>query len=148
MLNIERELVHTIYILLNQMNLTMKSKTLRTLFTMLALFSATAAMAHKYVNTPPEVSPMQMKPEMTEIWEPEVKVITPAKTLGSALQMPLFYLTVKNLDQWVSQKDASKLHLGKLLTKIIWKLFRVLSIQTKMAFGDCQLHLECARMLF
>jgi hypothetical protein len=25
-------------------------------------------MAHKYVNTPPEVSPMQMKPEMTEIW--------------------------------------------------------------------------------
>jgi hypothetical protein len=34
----------------------------------------------QYVNTPPEVSPMQMKPEMTEIWEPEVKVITPAKT--------------------------------------------------------------------
>jgi hypothetical protein len=66
------------YILLNQMNVTMKSKNFKNSFLMIALFSATAAMAqHKYVNTPPEVSPMPMKPEMTEIWEPEVKVITP-----------------------------------------------------------------------
>jgi hypothetical protein len=49
------------------MNLTMKPKNFKNSFLMLALFSATAAMAHKYVNTPPEVSPMQMKPEMTEI---------------------------------------------------------------------------------
>jgi hypothetical protein len=26
---------------------------------------------HSIINTPPEVSPMLMKPEMTEIWEPE-----------------------------------------------------------------------------
>lgn len=39
---------------------------------------------HNYPSTPPEVSPMAMKPEMTEIWEPEVPVITPAKILGDA----------------------------------------------------------------
>jgi hypothetical protein len=38
---------------------------------------------------------MQMKPEMTEIWEPEVKVITPAKTHWNVLFGCHYYLTVK-----------------------------------------------------
>ena len=67
------------------MNPTMNAKNFKNSFLIIAIFSATAIMAqHKYVNTPPEVSPMLMQPEMTEIWEPSVKVITPAKTLGNA----------------------------------------------------------------
>ena len=132
------------YILLNQINVTMKSKNFKNSFLMIALFSATAAMAqHKYVNTPPEVSPMPMKPEMTEIWEPEVKVITPAKTLGSAPSDAIILFDGKNLDQWVSQKDASKPAGWKIVDKDYMEVVPGSgAIQTKMAFGDCQLHLE------
>ena len=37
-----------------------------------------------YTSVPPKESPMPMKPEMTEIWEPEVPVVTPGKKLGDA----------------------------------------------------------------
>ena len=132
------------YTLLNQMNVTMKSKNFKNSFLMIALFSATAAMAqHKYVNTPPEVSPMPMKPEMTEIWEPEVKVITPAKTLGNAPSDAIILFDGKNLDQWVSQKDVSKSAGWKIVDKDYMEVVPSSgAIQTKMAFGDCQLHLE------
>ena len=140
----KRELLYTIYILLNQMNLTMKSKTFKNSFLMIALFSASAAIAqHKYVNTPPEVSPMPMKPEMTEIWEPEVKVITPAKMIGNAPSDAIILFDGKNLDQWVSQKDASKPAGWKIVDKDYMEVVPGSgAIQTKMAFGDCQLHLE------
>ncbi|MDZ7650067.1 MAG: hypothetical protein U5K54_24700 [Cytophagales bacterium] len=41
---------------------------------------------------------------MTEIWEPEVKVITPAKMLGDAPSDAIILFNGKNLDQWVSRK--------------------------------------------
>src|SRR6187401_192543 len=85
---------------------TMKSKLIY-LFTIAAgVFSASQSFAQK--NSPPEVSPMPMKPEMTEIWEPQVKVITPAKKLGDSPSDAVILFDGKNLDQWVSQKDASK----------------------------------------
>ena len=126
------------------MNVTMKSKNLKNSFLMLALFSATVAMAqHKYVNTPPEVSPMTMKPEMTEIWEPQVKVITPAKNLGNAPSDAIILFDGKNLDQWVSQKDVTKPAGWKIVDKDYMEVVPGSgAIQTKMAFGDCQLHLE------
>jgi hypothetical protein len=43
---------------------------------------AIPVIAQQYPNTPPKVSPMPMKPEMTEIWEPEVPMVTPAKRQG------------------------------------------------------------------
>ena len=46
----------------------MKSKTL----TVLLLFAAVFGMAQE--------EPMKMKPQMTEIWDPEVSVITPGET--------------------------------------------------------------------
>jgi hypothetical protein len=58
----------------------MKSKNFKNSFSQCLPYFQQRSYITQYVNTPPEVSPMQMKPEMTEIWEPEVKVITPAKT--------------------------------------------------------------------
>jgi hypothetical protein len=122
----------------------MKSKNLKNSFLMIALFAATVTMAqHKYVNTPPEVSPMLMKPEMTEIWEPQVKVITPAKILGNAPSDAIILFDGKNLDQWVNQKDVSKAAAWKIVDKDYMEVVPGTgAIQTKMAFGDCQLHLE------
>ena len=144
MLNIEKRTINPVYILSNQMNVTMKSKNLKNSFLMIALFAATVTMAqHKYVNTPPEVSPMLMKPEMTEIWEPQVKVITPAKILGNAPSDAIILFDGKNLDQWVNQKDVSKAAGWKIVDKDYMEVVPGTgAIQTKMTFGDCQLHLE------
>lgn len=126
------------------MNLTMKSKKIKNSLLTITLFSATIAMAqHKFVNTPPEVSPMPMKPEMTEIWEPAVKVITPAKILGNAPSDAIILFDGKNLEQWVSQKDVTKPAAWKIVDKDYMEVVPGSgAIQTKMAFGDCQLHLE------
>ncbi|SFF35454.1 protein of unknown function [Flavobacterium xueshanense] len=144
MLNIEKRTINPVYILSNKMNVTMKSKNLKNSFLMIVLFAATVTMAqHKYVNTPPEVSPMLMKPEMTEIWEPQVKVITPAKILGNAPSDAIILFDGKNLDQWVNQKDVSKAAGWKIVDKDYMEVVPGTgAIQTKMAFGDCQLHLE------
>ena len=87
----------------------MKSKLIYGCMIAIAVFSTNRLVAQKgYVDTPPEVSPMPMKPEMTEIWEPQVKVITPAKILGEAPSDAIILFNGKNLDQWVSKKDPAK----------------------------------------
>lgn len=144
MLNIEKRTINPVYILSNKMNVTMKSKNLKNSFLMIVLFAATVTMAqHKYVNTPPEVSPMLMKAEMTEIWEPQVKVITPAKILGNAPSDAIILFDGKNLDQWVNQKDVSKAAGWKIVDKDYMEVVPGTgAIQTKLSFGDCQLHVE------
>lgn len=109
-----------------------------------ALLTASVAMAqHSFVTTPPEVSPMPMKPEMTEIWQPEVKVITPAKNLGNAPSDAIILFDGKNLDQWASQKDITQPAAWKIVDKDYMEVVPGTgAIQTKMTFGDCQLHLE------
>jgi hypothetical protein len=62
--------------------------------TALLLCSSAFVATAQYSSKPPEVSPAPMKPEMTEIWEPEVKVVTPAKVLGDA-PSDAFYLMEK-----------------------------------------------------
>ena len=77
--------------------------------TLLVTFLGISSLATaQYPNTPPEVSPMPMKPEMTEIWEPQVKVVTAAKKLGDAPSDAIILFDGKNLDQWVSQRDITK----------------------------------------
>ena len=110
----------------------------------LGTWSVSPILAQKgYVDTPPEVSPMPMKPEMTEIWEPEVPIITPAKTLGDAPSDAIILFDGKNLDQWVSQKDSSKPAPWKIVKNDHMEVVPGSGgIQTKMKFGDCQLHIE------
>jgi hypothetical protein len=117
----------------------MKSKTLWFCFATLGVFSASPSLAQQV----PEVSPMPMKPEMTEIWEPEVKVVTPAKKLGDAPSDAIILFDGKTLDQWVSQKDASKPAPWKIVDNDHMEVVPGSGgIQTKMQFGDCQLHIE------
>jgi hypothetical protein len=122
----------------------MKSNKISNYFLSIALFSVTVAMAqHDYVDTPPAVSPMPMKPEMTEIWEPQVKVITPAKKIGDAPSDAIVLFDGKNLDQWVSQKDITKPAPWKIVNNEYMEVVDGSgAIQTKMQFGDCQLHVE------
>ena len=99
--------------------------------------------AQDYPSTPPEVSPMPMKPEMTEIWEPEVVVVTPAKILGDAPSDAIILFDGSNLDQWVSKGDPTKPAPWKIVNNDIMEVVPGSGyVSTKMKFGDCQLHIE------
>jgi hypothetical protein len=108
----------------------------------LCMWQCTKCSAQNYPNTPPAVSPMAMKPEMTEIWEPAVKVITPGKTNSAPPSDAIILFDGNNMDQWVSQNDISKPSPWKIVNDQIEVVPNSGGIQTKMKFGDCQLHIE------
>ncbi|AYN68223.1 DUF1080 domain-containing protein [Euzebyella marina] len=96
-----------------------------------------------YTSVPPKESPMPMKPEMTEIWEPEVPVVTPGKKLGDAPSDAIILFDGSSLDQWVSQKDPSKPAPWNIVNNDHMEVEPGSGgISTKMKFGDCQLHIE------
>lgn len=107
------------------------------------IYSIPIIAQNGHSSTPPLESPMPMEPQMTEIWEPEVEVVTPAKVLGDAPSDAIVLFDGKNLDQWVSQKDNSKLSPWRVIDN---DHFEVVpgsgGISTKMKFGDCQIHIE------
>lgn len=109
----------------------------------IAILASTGSSFAQYSSTPPAESPMKMKPEMTEIWEPQVKVVTPGKNLGDAPSDAIILFDGKNLNQWVSQKDPSKAAPWKIVDNDYLEVVPGSGgIKTKMKFGDCQLHIE------
>lgn len=84
----------------------------------------------------------QTKPEETEVWSPEVKVVTPGKTNTDAPSDAIILFDGKNLDSWEDNTDTTKpaawITDGKTL-----KVNKTSgNIRTKQAFGNYQLHLE------
>jgi len=110
-------------------------------FALAVLFVANTNAQSRYSSKPPEVSPMPMKPEMTEIWEPEVALVTPGKVLGDAPSDAIILFDGKDLSQWVSAKDGSAPK-WNIVNGILEVAPRTGDIKTKMKFGDCQLHIE------
>ena len=113
----------------------------------IALLAATVLLSFssmaQYPSTPPEVSPMPMKPEMTEIWEPEVAVVTPGAKAGDAPSDAIILFNGTSLDAWVSQKDLNQPAPWNIINKDHLEVKPGSGgIQTKMKFADCQLHLE------
>jgi 3-keto-disaccharide hydrolase len=80
------------------------------------------------------------KPEDTEVWSPEPKVVTPGEC-GAPPSDAIVLFDGKNLDEWVAVKDHSAaawdLHDG-----IVTVNKKVGSIETKRSFHSYQLHLE------
>ena len=102
-----------------------------------------AAAQNKYPDTPPEVSPMPMKPEMTEIWTPEVKVVTPGKTSADAPADAIVLFNGKDLAQWRSTKTSGAAAPWKIMPGGYMEVAPGSGdIQTAATFGDCQLHIE------
>ena len=82
------------------------------------LFAAVAVMA----QTP---EPMKMKPEMTEIWDPEIAVVTPGETPNPSGLLPTVVLQLKKgqepLKQNVNSKITSCILSGALQPKLLAK---------------------------
>lgn len=84
---------------------------------------------------------MSMKPEMTEIWDPEVKIIKPGDKYGDAPSDAIVLFDGKNLEaEWV--KDNGDKPEWKVENGAMTVSPGKGGIKTKRDFGDCQLHIE------
>jgi len=76
-----------------------------------------------------------------EIWTPEPKVITPAKTSNDAPSDAIILFDGKNLDEWVQSDDKSSAKWDvKDEVFTVSKSYR--DIETKRKFTNYQLHIE------
>ena len=102
-----------------------------TLLSYLILLAPAAVLAQE---------PAKPKPEDTEVWSPEPKVVTPGDS-GAAPSDAIVLFDGKNLDEWVSTSDRSPatwiVHDG-----IFTVNKKAGNIETKRSFHDYQLHLE------
>jgi len=83
------------------------------------------------------------KPEDTETWQPEPKIVTPGAIDAAAPSDAIVLFDGKNQDEWVSAQDHSParwvVHDGILTVS---KEHGVGNIQTKRLFKNYQLHIE------
>jgi len=107
----------------------MKSKIL----TVLLLFVAVFVMAQE--------EPMKMKPQMTEIWDPEVSVVTPGETPMNAPSDAIVLFDGVDIDNEWTNGDGGKVEWlveDGSVTVVKGKGI----IKTKRVFEDFQLHIE------
>ncbi|MFC3197456.1 DUF1080 domain-containing protein [Parapedobacter deserti] len=90
--------------------------------------------------TLPVLAQTKMKPEETEVWEPEPRVVTtyPDKAPSDAIVL----FDGSSLDQWVSRKDGSSPAEWEVADGAFTVARGKGDIQTKQEFTDYQLHLE------
>jgi len=82
------------------------------------------------------------RPEDTEVWAPEPKVVTPGSTCGAAPSDAIILFDGKNLDEWVSAKDG-KSPAGWIVQDGVLTVNKSAgNIETKRSFKDYQLHIE------
>ncbi|HEY3975533.1 MAG TPA: DUF1080 domain-containing protein [Candidatus Sulfotelmatobacter sp.] len=86
------------------------------------------------------------KPEDTEVWQPEPKVVTPGATCGAAPSDAIVLFDGKNLDEWVSAQDNDKDRGAPakwtVANGILTVNKAVGNIETKRSFKNYQLHVE------
>ncbi len=82
----------------------------------------------------------QKDPTLTEIWQPEPRVVTPGKLAAGAPSDAIILLGDKDLSEWKG-KDG-KQPVWKWEDKVLTVSRGAGSITTRRSFGDCQLHIE------
>ena len=79
-------------------------------------------------------------PKLSEVWQPEPRVVTPGKTSQDPPSDAIVLFNGKDLSQWQSAKGGDAK--WKLQDDYMQVVPGTGIIQTKKAFGDCQLHIE------
>jgi hypothetical protein len=111
---------------------------MRNLTTTLLLILTLAATA---LAQEPESKPAP-KPEDTEVWQPEPKVVTPGATPTAAPSDAIILFDGKNLDEWVSAQDRSAPAKWTVAAGIVTVSKDAGNIETKRTFKNYQLHVE------
>jgi hypothetical protein len=84
--------------------------------------------------------PMKMRPEMTEIWDPEISVVTPGQTPVDAPSDAIVLFDGTNLNEWVNRKGEAPE--WTLADGCVTVKKDAGAIHTKRVFNDFQLHIE------
>src|SRR5579863_5598268 len=87
--------------------------------------------------------PGQARPQDTEVWEPEPKIVTPGSADSASPSDAIVLFDGKNLDQWVNTADKSPANWivsDGVIT--VSKAKGAGNIETKRAFHNYQLHIE------
>lgn len=79
-------------------------------------------------------------PKLSEVWQPEPRVITPGKTALDAPSDAIILFNGKDLSQWQSANGGDAK--WRLKDDYVQVVPGAGTMQTKKAFGDCQLHIE------
>ena len=98
------------------------------------LASAAAVIAQQTAGKP--------RPEDTEVWTPEPKIVTPAATPGGAPSDAIVLFDGKNLDEWVSTRDRNQPAGWTVADGLITVNKKDGNIETKRTFRNYQLHIE------
>ena len=110
------------------------------IFSLLALFAAAATVL---AQTPAAPQGPKPKPEDTEVWQPEPKVVTPGAQNSAPPSDAIVLFDGKNLDEWVQSKDKSPAKWPVADgVMIVSKVKGVGNIETKRSFRNYQLHVE------
>lgn len=88
-----------------------------------------------------QIPTMQMKPEMTEIWDPEIPMVNPGEKYGDIPSDAISLFNGKNLEEeWVNAKGEKP---GwKVENNMMTAVKGAGVIKTKRKFTDFQLHIE------
>lgn len=81
-------------------------------------------------------------PKLTEVWQPEPKIVTPGLTSDDAPSDAIILFNGKSLKEWVSVKDTTKPAGWTVDNGVITVKKGTGSIQTAKKFMDYQLHIE------
>ncbi|MGA2023048.1 MAG: DUF1080 domain-containing protein [Candidatus Sulfotelmatobacter sp.] len=105
---------------------------------MLSLLAFTLLAATAFAQQPAP------KPEDTEVWTPEPKVVTPGATCAAAPSDAIILFDGKNLDEWVSaqEKDRGAPAHWTVAAGILTVNKAAGNIETKRTFKNYQLHIE------
>jgi hypothetical protein len=82
------------------------------------------------------------KPEDTEVWQPEPKVVTPSAECGAPPSDAIVLFDGKNLDEWVSAQDRSQPAKWNIADGILTVSKTAGNIETKRSFHNYQYHME------
>jgi hypothetical protein len=82
------------------------------------------------------------KPEDTEVWQPEPKVVTPASQCGQPPSDAIVLFDGKNLDEWVSAQDRNAPAKWIVAHGIVTVDKKTGNIETKRKFRNYQYHME------
>ena len=113
------------------------------LFASTPFIATQRALAQAPAATPAsQTTAAKPKPEDTEIWSPEPKIVTPGATAGAPPSDATVLFDGKNLDEWVMNRDKSPadwIVANGIVT--VNKQGRG-NIETKRTFKNYQLHVE------
>ncbi len=116
------------------------SKIMRCLSSMFLACTAFLAMGAP-LFAQQSAAPAEAKPEDTEVWSPEPKIVSPGASCTAAPSDAIVLFDGKNLDAWVSAQDKSPAK-WNVANGVVTVNKDGGNIETKRSFKNYQLHLE------